>query len=143
VKKELSEFQMAVQKRQRVRKLLVRFGFSKRPTLRESEAMDIDGKFEFKNVMPGSYTARVAVVVNEEGARPSLQVLRLTPSVEGWTTGKPPDWTQLGVQLVFATGEDLQRVSGITASVPPDLSGADGFSLVEQGRGIRNEERAG
>ena len=122
---------------------------------RESEAMETDGKFEFKSVIPGSYTARVAVVVNEAGARPSLQVLRLTPPVEvieanveevnlqpeplgqihgkfRMDNGQTTDWTQLAAQLVSATGEDLQQVSGITASVPPDLSGADGFSWLNK-----------
>jgi hypothetical protein len=122
---------------------------------RESQTIDTEGKFEFKNVVPGSYTARVVVEVNAAGERPSLQILRLSPAVEvnesnvegvhfqpealahihgkfRLDNGQTMDWTQLGVQLISATGEDLQRVSGITSSVPPDLSGAEGLSWLNK-----------
>ena len=122
---------------------------------RESQTMETDGKFEFKNVVPGSYTARVVVEVNAAGERPSLQILRLSPAVEvnesnvegvhfqpeplahihgkfRLDNGQTMDWTQLGVQLISATGEGLQRVSGITSSVPPDLSGAEGLSWLNK-----------
>jgi hypothetical protein len=49
---------------------------------KESEPLEADGKFEFKSVLPGSYTARVSVVVGAGGGRPSLQILKLIPSVE-------------------------------------------------------------
>ena len=122
---------------------------------RESQPIDTNGKFEFKSVMSGSYTARVAVVVNAAAGRPSLQILRLSPvvevneaNVEGanlqpeplgqihgkfrMDNGQTMDWTNLGAQLISATGEDLQQVSGITASVPPDLSGANGLSWLNK-----------
>ena len=122
---------------------------------RESQTIETDGKFEFKNVVPGSYTARVVVEVKAAGERPSLQILRLSPAVEvneanveevhfqpeplayihgkfRMDNGQIMDWTQLGVQLISATGEGLERVSGITSSVPPDLSGAEGLSWLNK-----------
>ncbi len=122
---------------------------------RESQTMETDGKFEFKNVVPGSYTARVVVEVKAAGERPSLQILRLSPAVEvneanvegahfqpeplahihgkfRMDNGQTMDWTQLGARLISATGEDLQRVSGITSSVPPDLAGAEGLSWLNK-----------
>jgi hypothetical protein len=122
---------------------------------KESKPLETDGKFEFKSVLPGSYTARVSVVVGAGGGRPSLQILKLTPPVEvneaniegidlqpeplgqlhgkfRMDNGQIMDWTQLGAQLISATGEEPQRVSGITGSVPPDLSGADGLSWLNK-----------
>jgi 5-hydroxyisourate hydrolase-like protein (transthyretin family) len=121
---------------------------------RESQPIKADGKFEFKSVVPGSYTARVAVVVNA-GGRPSLQILRLSPAVEvneanvegvnlqpeplaqihgkfRMDNGQTIDWTQLGAQLISTTGEELQRISGMTGSVLPDLTGADGFGWLNK-----------
>jgi hypothetical protein len=46
--------------------------------------------------------------------------------------GQIMDWTQLGAQLISATGEEPQPVSGITGSVPPDLSGADGLGWLNK-----------
>jgi hypothetical protein len=94
-------------------------------------------------------------VMGAGGGHPLLQFLKLIPSVEvneanvegidlqpeslgqihgkfRMDNGKSMDWTQLGAQLISVTGEDLQRVSGMTASVPPDLSGADGLGWLNK-----------
>jgi hypothetical protein len=49
--------------------------------------------------------------------------------------GQKIDWTQLGAVLIPTTGEQLQRVTGITSSVPADLSGVNGL-------GWSNKDRA-
>jgi hypothetical protein len=132
---------------------------------RESQTMETDGKFEFKNVVPGSYTARVVVEVNAAGERPSLQILRLSPAVEvnesnvegvhfqpetsrthSW---KIPlgQWANHGLDAVggtvnFCHGRRPATGLGnyIVRSAGPIRCGR--LKLVEQGRGIRNEERA-
>ena len=118
---------------------------------RESQEMKPNGNFEFKGVIPGVYTARAMAISNTAGGRePTAQFLTLGPaievheaSVEGvrlqpepvgqirgkfrMDNGQKIDWTQLGAELIPTTGEQLQRVTGITSSVPVDLSGLNGL----------------
>ncbi len=92
------------------------------------------GKFEFKNVLPGTYVARLIAVTFEEG-KPAMQMLRLgepievrnasvqglrlQPEAEGLVRGKfrldaeqKFDWTQLSVILMPVEGGGAEFVTG-------------------------------
>jgi hypothetical protein len=46
--------------------------------------------------------------------------------------GQTIDWRQLGATLIPTAGEKLQRISGITSSAMPDLSGANGLAWLKK-----------
>jgi len=99
-----------------------------------------DGKFEFTSVLPGSYVARLIVVMIEEG-RPAMQMsrlgqpievsnanvegLRLQPEPVGLVRGKfrldtdqKFDWTQLTVRLIPFEERDAEPAWGDTMGFP-------------------------
>jgi len=99
------------------------------------------GKFEFKNVLPGTYSARV-ILVTFDGGKPEMQMvgfgqaievgnsdvqgLLLQPEPGGQVKGKFRldtdqrfDWTQLGVTLISLDGGAAAFRSGGEMSGPP------------------------
>jgi len=107
------------------------------------------GKFEFKNVLPGTYVARL-IVFTFDGGKPAVQMLRLgqpievrNASVEGLLlqpeaggqvrgkfrldTEQKFDWTQLSVMLMLADGGGAEFEVGGTNGLPTSSNvSADG-----------------
>jgi protocatechuate 3,4-dioxygenase beta subunit len=114
----------------------------------EQELRD-GGKFEFKNVLPGTYVARL-IVFTFDGGKPAVQMLRLgqpievrNASVEGLLlqpeaggqvrgkfrldTEQKFDWTQLSVMLMLADGGGAEFEVGGTNGLPTSSNvSADG-----------------
>jgi hypothetical protein len=92
------------------------------------------GKFEFKNVLPGSYSARL-LLVTFDGGKPDMQMLALGQLIEvsnsnvqdlslqveaggqvrgkfRLDTGQKFDWTQLAVELLRVEGRGAAFIAG-------------------------------
>ena len=101
-----------------------------RPWEMQQQQLREGGKFEFQNVLPGSYTATLLVVTGLSGGQPGMKMMRLGEPIEVSTTnvdtlqlqpnpggdvqgkfhmdtGQNFDWTQLSVVLVPAEENDF------------------------------------
>ncbi|HEV7510205.1 MAG TPA: carboxypeptidase-like regulatory domain-containing protein [Candidatus Acidoferrum sp.] len=117
------------------------------------------GKFEFVNVLPGSYVA-ILMTVTFEGDRPAMQLVRLGPSIEvsnshvvglqlqpeasgqvrgkfRLDTGQKFDWTQVTVTLLpvqgFGVGLVQEGVFALPTSASVNIDGT--FELKNVGGG--------
>jgi protocatechuate 3,4-dioxygenase beta subunit len=102
------------------------------------------GRFEFTNVLPGSYVARL-ITVTFEGGQPAMQMLRLGQSIEvsnanveglrlqpevggqvrgkfRLDTGQKFDWTQLSVTLIPVEEQGAELVLGGAMGLPTGSS---------------------
>jgi protocatechuate 3,4-dioxygenase beta subunit len=107
----------------------------------EPQELGETGKFEFKNVLPGSYSARL-ILVTFDGGKPGMEMLSfgqpievgnsdvhgllLQPEPGGQVKGKfrldtdqKFDWTQLWVTLISLDGRGVAFESGREMSGPP------------------------
>lgn len=98
------------------------------------------GRFEFANVLPGSYVARL-IMVTFEGGQPAIRMLRLGQPIEvsnaqveglrlqpeaagqvrgkfSLDTGQKFDWTQLSVTLVSVEEQGAELVGEVAMDLP-------------------------
>jgi len=128
--------------------------FSKDHGQEQNQQLGEGGTFEFKNVLPGSYTANLLVVTGFSEGQPAMKMMRVVEPIEVGTanverlqlqpnpggdvrgkfrmdTGQRFDWTQLNVVLFPADQSDLGVTVGGTFGTPA-MSGVNkdgGFEL--------------
>ena len=113
----------------------------------QNQQLGEGGKFEFQNVLPGSYTATLMVVTDFSEGRPDMKMMRMVAPIEVSTanvdrlqlqpnpggsvrgtfrmdTGQRFDWTQLHVVLVPVDENDFGVAVEGTSGFPP-MSGVD------------------
>jgi len=114
---------------------------SKDHTNMQNQRLGEGGRFEFQNVLPGSYTATLVVVTVPPGGQPSVKMMRVVEPIEVSTanvdrlqlqpnpggtvrgtfrmdTGQKLDWTQLNVVLLPADENDSGFIGGGSAGAP-------------------------
>lgn len=120
--------------------------FSKDHRVEQNQQLAEGGKFEFQNVLPGSYTATLLVVTGFSEGKPAMKMIRMAEPIEvsaanvdglglqpnsGGTvqgkfrmdTGQKFDWSQLNVVLLPADENDF--AVGVGGTVGPALSGVN------------------
>jgi len=113
----------------------------------QNQPLGEGGKFEFKNVLPGSYTATLVVVTGFAEGQPATKMMRLVEPIEVSTsnvdrlqlqpnpggdvrgkfrmdTGQKFDWTQLNVVLL-PVDESGSGVAVVGTFGPPAMSGVN------------------